>query len=222
MCKHAVFVSSFNLNGHMPAGLSEELQCDRHTGAADNQSRPQFNHPPSPELFSPLQKLMLDEALGQDDVSGLLRTLDPSRHQEAEQMYWYDWYSSDEEDIRFSHQHVSSVFLHGHKGQSLDTLTDELVACPSVSQNIPALVAVRRENVMYVILGNRRLKCYKEALRRGKACWFKVIVHNYPNFDAIKDKAVRCAFMLKTLKAMSTVNHGEEVGVHRSAKRRRS
>lgn len=169
---------------------------------------------PSMQRFSPLQKLLLDEVLQGD--SHLLKQLDPSRCGHSE--WWWEWHSADE-DIRFSHDEVSRTFLHGHQGLALSDLVAQLVANPRDSENIPALVAVKRQGVLHVIMGNRRLKCYKEALKKGRNCFFKVIVHEFPDCRSISDPASRNAFKLKVIQAMSTENHGQEVDFHQSKRR---
>ena len=169
---------------------------------------------PSMQRFSPLQKLLLDEVLQGD--SHLLKQLDPSRCGHSE--WWWEWHSADE-DIRFSHDEVSRTFLHGHQGLALSDLVAQLVANPRDSENIPALVAVKRQGVLHVIMGNRRLKCYKEALKKGRNCFFKVIVHEFPDCRGISDPASRNAFKLKVIQAMSTENHGQEVDFHQSKRR---
>ena len=121
---------------------------------------------PSMQRFSPLQKLLLDEVLQGD--SHLLKQLDPSRSRHSEG--WWEWHSADE-DIRFSHVKVSRTFLHGHPGLALSDLVAQLVANPRDSESIPALVAVKGQGVLHVIMGNRRLKCYKEALKKGRNCF---------------------------------------------------
>ena len=118
------------------------------------------------QRFSPLQKLLLDEVLKGD--SHLLKQLDPSRSRHSEG--WWEWHSADE-DIRFSHVKVSRTFLHGHPGLALSDLVAQLVANPRDSESIPALVAVKGQGVLHVIMGNRRLKCYKEALKKGRNCF---------------------------------------------------
>lgn len=172
------------------------------------------------EMFSPLQKLMLDDVLRQNDTSCLLRPLDPSRCPEAEQAYWPQWHRADE-DIRFAHVNVSEKFRHHHSDPlpTLDDLIDKLVTNPRSSQDIAALVAVRLQDTLYVVMGNRRLKCYKQAYENGGVlCWFKVIVHEFPRCDSIRDRATRFAFRMKAIQAMSTMNLGKEVEVK---KRRR-
>lgn len=171
------------------------------------------------EMFSPLQKLMLDDVLRQGDTGRLLRPLDPSRCPEAEQAYWPQWHSADE-DIRFAHVNVSEKFRHHHSDQSLDDLIDQLVTNPQSSEDIAALVAVRLQDTLYVVMGNRRLKCYKQAYENfGVLCWFKVIVHEFPRCDSIRDPATRYAFKMKAIQAMSTMNLGKEVEVKRRRRR---
>lgn len=171
------------------------------------------------EIFSPLQKLMLDDVLRQGDTGRLLRPLDPSRCPEAEQAYWPQWHSADE-DIRFAHVNVSEKFRHHHSDQSLDDLIDQLVTNPQSSEDIAALVAVRLQDTLYVVMGNRRLKCYKQAYENfGVLCWFKVIVHEFPRCDSIRDPATRYAFKMKAIQAMSTMNLGKEVEVKRRRRR---
>ena len=167
---------------------------------------------PSVQKFSPVQKLLLDEVLRQDDTCQLLGPLDPSRCPEAE--WWWEWHSADE-DIRFSHVNISRRFRHGHPKLALNDLIAQLVANPRDSESIPALVAVKREGVLHVIMGNRRLKCYKEALKKGSNCFFKVIVHEFPDCRNISDDASRFAFRLKVIQAMSTENLGQEVDFYK-------
>eukprot|EP00435_Cladocopium_sp_Y103_P011823 s3413_g3.t1 len=167
------------------------------------------------EMFSPLQKLMLDDVLRQGDTCRLLRPLDPSRSEGAEQTYWPHWHRADE-DIRFAHVNVSEKFRHGHPGQSLDTLIHQLTTSPRSSWDIPALVAVRIEGILYVVMGNRRLKCYKQAYEEGgEPCWFKVITHNFPTCDSIEDPATCYAFKLKAIQAMTTINLGKDVKIQK-------
>lgn len=98
-------------------------------------------------------------------------------------------------------------------------LVAQLVANPRDSESIAALVAVKGQGVLHVIMGNRRLKCYKEALKKGRNCFFKVIVHEFPDCRSISDPASRNAFKLKVIQAMSTENHGQEVDFHQSKRR---
>ena len=170
-------------------------------------------------MFTPLQKLMLDGVLREGDTAGLLRPLDPSRCRRAEQDYWPQWHRADE-DIRFGHVNVSEKFRHGHPGQSLYELINQLVTSPRTSWDIPALVAVRLQDTLYVVMGNRRLKCYKQAYEKGGVpCWFKVIIHEFPKCDRIREPATRFAFKMKAIQAMSTMNFGKEVNIHKRRRR---
>ena len=171
------------------------------------------------EMFSPLQKLMLDDVLRQSDTGCLLWPLDPSCCPGAEQTYWPHWHRVDE-DIRFGHVNVSAKFRHGHPDESLDTLINQLMRSPRSSWDIPALVAVRIEDTLYVVMGNRRLKCYKQAYENGgEPCWFKVIVHEFPRCDSIRDPATRFAFKMKAIQAVSIMNFGKEVNIHKRRRR---
>ena len=172
-------------------------------------------------MVRPLQKQLLD-ALLKEDVSELLRPLDPSRCPEAIRNYYYEWHGNWEE-IRYSHSSVSSVFLHGHghHGQPLESLTTQLVSNPQLAEGLPPLVAVQLEGRLYVIMGNRRLKCLKEAWNRGATCWFRIIVHDFPKCDAITDLQTKGAFRLKSLQAASSQNEGLDVEMHPKKRQRR-
>lgn len=99
-------------------------------------------------MFTPLQKHMLDDVLREDDTGRLLWALDPSRCERAEQVYWHQWHCADQ-DIRFGHVNVSETFRHGHPGQSLDDLIDQLVTNPRSAWDIPALVAVKLQDTLW-------------------------------------------------------------------------
>lgn len=173
----------------------------------------------SVQKFYPTQKLLLDIALQQDEFRELLRPLDPSVDWHAEETYGTEWHSA-EEDIRFSHDNISPQFRRGHQGIPLEALIEQLVSEPWKSNRIPALVAVRLEasDRLVVIMGNRRLHCYKETLKRGVTCWFRVIVHEYPRFPSIEDTAMRSVLVLKVIQAWSSDKNGEDVEVLRRRK----
>eukprot|EP00438_Fugacium_kawagutii_P034789 Skav236253 [mRNA] locus=scaffold829:401583:402071:- [translate_table: standard] len=160
---------------------------------------------------------MLEEALKCE--SYLLRGLDPSRCEDAEWRFCPDWFRASDTDVAFGHAEISPHFLHGTT-KTLDSTIEDLVYGRTNSATIAALVAVRRKgsNKKFVICGNRRLKCYKEALRKGHDCWFKMIVHDFPECAKIENRAERYAFRLKAIEAMSTENDGQDARVR---KRRR-
>ena len=171
-------------------------------------------------MVLPIQKQLLDAVLRQEDLPELLRLLDPSQCPEAEQNYWHEWHENSEE-IRFSHSRVSAEFLHGdHRRQPLERLITELVGNPMLARELPPLVAVKLEGILYVIMGNRRLKCLKEAWNRGARCWFRIIVHAFPECDTITDTATRCAFYLKSLQAATSQNLGVDVEMHPKKRQR--
>eukprot|EP00437_Effrenium_voratum_P023556 CAMPEP_0181408806 /NCGR_PEP_ID=MMETSP1110-20121109/6491_1 /TAXON_ID=174948 /ORGANISM="Symbiodinium sp., Strain CCMP421" /LENGTH=735 /DNA_ID=CAMNT_0023531289 /DNA_START=46 /DNA_END=2256 /DNA_ORIENTATION=+ len=169
-----------------------------------------------PRTFSPLQKSMLESILAEN--SGAIRGLDPSRSPDAERRFQWEWCWASE-DIRFGHAKVSDHFIHGKgSGRSLDSLVEELVDGSTRSEDIPALVAVRHLGLRLVVCGNRRLRCFKEALLRGRDCKFKVITHPFPSLHTVENISQRFALVAKALVAVDNVD-GKNVQVR--PKRRR-
>ena len=150
--------------------------------------------------------------------SGAIRGLDPSRSPDAERRFQWEWCWASE-DIRFGHAKVSDHFIHGKgSGRSLDSLVEELVDGSTRSEDIPALVAVRHLGLRLVVCGNRRLRCFKEALLRGRDCKFKVITHPFPSLHTVENISQKFALVAKALVAVDNVD-GKNVQVR--PKRRR-
>eukprot|EP00435_Cladocopium_sp_Y103_P056313 s868_g19.t1 len=126
----------------------------------------------TPGDFTPLQRMMLNAILDGDEWKRHLKDLDPSRWEkdywrvEAEYAEQLQWISAGS-DIRFSHKSISPTFLHGqHDRQPLHKTIQQLVDGPIWAESVPALVAVRFQRKIYVIFGNRRLYCFKEAYKQ--------------------------------------------------------
>ncbi|OLP86998.1 hypothetical protein AK812_SmicGene31832 [Symbiodinium microadriaticum] len=120
----------------------------------------------SPDACTPLQKLLLKDIL-KGELHSLWR-LDPSRNPEAERDYaeCLDWYYTSDPRIRFSHDEVSDVFLHGaHRGQPVEATVQQLLCGEAISYEIPALVAMEWSGKLYIICGNRRMLFFLKALQ---------------------------------------------------------
>ena len=120
-------------------------------------------------------------------------------------------FSSDDDDVRHSHQTISERFLHGHPSKTIDDLMSELRLGVLDAMDIPPLVAVVHQGVFYVIMGNRRLYAYQHC---GRIVVFRMIVHKFPEFPGT-DRAEREALTVKTLQAASTTTAGQQVEVRR-------
>ncbi|CAE7504952.1 unnamed protein product [Symbiodinium sp. KB8] len=167
----------------------------------------------SPDACTPLQKLLLKDIL-KGELHSLWR-LDPSRNPEAERDYaeCLDWYYTSDPRIRFSHDEVSDVFLHGaHRGQPVEATVQQLLCGEAISYEIPALVAMEWSGKLYIICGNRRFKAFKQCYERtGWDARFKMIVHTGPSSHpcrTIPDQTLRMLFFLKALQAMNTTCEG--------------
>ena len=121
-------------------------------------------------------------------------------------------FSSDDDNVRCSHESISDRFLHGHRNKTIEDLMSELRLGTTDALEIPPLVAVRHQEVFYVIMGNRRLYAYQNC---GEFVLFNMIVHKFPEFHGT-DPAEREALTVKTLQAASTTTAGQQVEVRRS------
>eukprot|EP00928_Gymnodinium_smaydae_P074708 TRINITY_DN57732_c0_g1_i1.p1 TRINITY_DN57732_c0_g1~~TRINITY_DN57732_c0_g1_i1.p1 ORF type:complete len:631 (-),score=49.17 TRINITY_DN57732_c0_g1_i1:173-1996(-) len=164
----------------------------------------------SPTLFTPLQRAMFDDCFRDEKY----RCLDPSRDASAEHAYAHlcEWFEAANDKVRFSHDAISSVFLHGdHNNSRVDSLVTDLLHEKVYAQHLPPLVCIKYEDAYRVIFGNRRLYAYKEAARRGVDVWFRMIVHEFPSCQHIRDRRLRVAFRLKAIQAMDTTSDGKTV-----------
>ena len=121
-------------------------------------------------------------------------------------------FSSDDDSVRCSHESISERFLHGHRNKSIEDLMSELRLGTTDALEIPPLVAVRHQEMFYVIMGNRRLYAYQNC---GEFVLFNMVVHKFPEFPGT-DPAEREALTVKTLQAASTTTAGQQVKVRRS------
>lgn len=154
---------------------------------------------------------MLDDALREERYTDL----DPSRNPQAEDTYrrYCKWFDANDERIRFSHDSICSRFRHGgHEHENTESLVHELVNGSVVAGQIPPLVCIQYRGALRVIFGNRRLHAYRVAAGQARQeIWFRMIVHKYPELDSIRDRALRHAFRLKSIHAMTTDNDGISV-----------
>merc|ERR1711879_1101741 len=77
--------------------------------------------------FTPLQRMMLNDALGRERYA----PLDPSRNPQAEDEYrrYCKWFGANDECIRFSHDSIRSRFRHGgHEHESPEDLARQLAS----------------------------------------------------------------------------------------------
>lgn len=76
----------------------------------------------------------------------------------------------DVKDIRHSHDAVNMHFAHGaHKGQSVQTLVEDLISGKLAPRDITPLVLLElKEGEYWAIFGNRRLKALKEFRERKR------------------------------------------------------
>lgn len=154
-----------------------------------------------------LQKSMLRSVLDENATW----ELDPARCPDAEwNFHWaIEWCRASDDDLRFGHGGISDHFIHGPgAGKSLDSLVQEIEDGTTNPHRIPALVAAKYNGKKYVVCGNRRLKCYKDAWKSGHDCEFKVIVHDFPRCPAIKDPFQHLAFIAKAVYSVDTKNDG--------------
>jgi hypothetical protein len=72
--------------------------------------------------------------------------------------------------LYFTHEQVSSKFLHGpRKGESVELLVKKLLSGWVAVDNITPLVVMKCAQQFWVVFGNRRLKAVKEfAARPGR------------------------------------------------------
>ena len=157
--------------------------------------------------FTRIQVAMLKDVMHENAT----RQLDPARCLDAEKRFkqTIEWCWASDDKIRFGHEHVSDHFIHGEgAGKSLKELVEKLVNGRVKSDDLPALVAANYKGKKYVVCGNRRLKCYKDALEAGHDCQFKVIVHDMPHFPTIQNDGERLAFIAKAIYSIDTQNDG--------------
>ena len=172
-----------------------------------------------------MQSTMINEFL-RSEISGsgqILASLDPSRDDRAETTYAWLIREIDVSRLRYSHDNISRKFLHGpHKGQNVETLSDDLWHDRLRTADVKPLVAVSWKGAVWVICGNRRchaMKSYvywlgsQNSLPVPKA---RVILHDFPRLSGIRDEQVRWAFMLKAVSSMSTRSEGLDVQVGRT------
>ena len=136
--------------------------------------------------------------------------LDPAVHAGALDRFknLVETFSSDDDDVRHSHQTISERFLHGHPSKTIDDLMSELRLGVVEAMDIPPLVAVMHQEMFYVIMGNRRLYAYQHC---GRIVVFRMIVHKFPDFPGT-DPAEREALTVKTLQAASSTTAGQQGG----------
>jgi len=177
------------------AGLLDELKGDD-----DPQQNYQESHQQETERgdqggfqgyseLTRLQKSMLRAVLDENATW----ELDPARCKDAEWKFHeaIEWCRASDDDIRFGHGGVSDHFIHGQgAGKSLDSLVQGLLDGTVNPHRIPALVAAKHKGKKYVVCGNRRLKCYKDAWHGG---------HDFPRCPAIKDPFQHLAFIAKAV-----------------------
>lgn len=143
--------------------------------------------------------------------SRIIKKLDPSVCPEAEKRFRASIFRASQ-DIRYSHAAISQRFAQGeHQGELVSRLVDDLVAGHVDAVNLPPIVVIRWHGTHYVIMGNRRLRAYKEAYERGHDVEFRVIVHPFPQLDTLQDPEEQRAFNAKVVSAMSTKSDGKDV-----------
>eukprot|EP00928_Gymnodinium_smaydae_P048288 TRINITY_DN32277_c0_g1_i1.p1 TRINITY_DN32277_c0_g1~~TRINITY_DN32277_c0_g1_i1.p1 ORF type:complete len:469 (-),score=56.68 TRINITY_DN32277_c0_g1_i1:116-1522(-) len=151
-----------------------------------------------------------------------LASIDPSRCAAASQQWAHLIEQCDVSSLRCTHESVAAKFLNGvHRGEAVSSLAQKLLDNTSSVDDIPPLVGVRAEGLVYIVCGNRRLhalRAYVEALQTAKSAGaerssrpisvlVRVIVHRLP-LHHIVDAELRCAMLAKTVLSATTTNGG--------------
>ena len=104
--------------------------------------------------------------------------------------------------LKQTHDTVDDVFRNGrHAGEGVAALADNLVNGSVQPESITTMVGVRFRGDIWIVFGNRRLKAFKDAVRRGlRHIWISVIVHDLSE----QYHSLFCKF----LDAWSTDNNG--------------
>jgi hypothetical protein len=107
--------------------------------------------------------------------------------------------------LRQTHDNVSHRFRHGrHARESVEDLSRKLLVGDTLVENITPLVAVKFQNQLYVVFGNRRLKALKDYQRQlSDVVDMMCIVH-----DLDEASPVPHALVAKFLDAASSTNCG--------------
>jgi len=112
--------------------------------------------------------------------------------------------------LRHTHDKISQRFLHGpHAGESVAKLTEKLRRREIRAHHITPLVALRWNQHLWVVFGNRRLKALQDFAKSpppNLPIQVQCIVHKHPG-------EVSAPLIAKFLLAWSTTNHGTEVEV---------
>ena len=119
--------------------------------------------------------------------------------------------------LRHAHGEISRKFLHGHHSGA--TLRDTISGLRSGRSDLkdfpPLLVAeieMSAQRLCFVIYGNRRLDCARNAFpdgtHRGVAQKIPaIVVKDYPKLRSLP-ATLRMPFILKCMKALDTENEG--------------